>query len=75
MSVMHAEQLQTYCPGALIKDIQGFVGIELELVASNGTQFPYISWSTVNFEIGEGSSNYCQSRFLFSLQPYHWTAK
>ena len=56
VSVINAEQLQKYCPGALIKDIQDLMGIELELVTANGTHFPYIGWSIVNCEIGKGSS-------------------
>ena len=48
--------VQKYCPGAMIKDIQDLMGIELELVTANGTQFPYIGWSIVNCEIGKGSS-------------------
>ena len=56
VSVINAEQLQKHCPGTSIKDIQDLLGIELELITANGTQFPYIGWSIVNFEIGEGSS-------------------
>ena len=56
VSVINAEQLQKHCPGTLIKDIQDLLGIVLELVTANGTQFPYIGWSIVNFEIGKGSS-------------------
>ena len=56
VSAINAEQLQKHCPGTLIKDIQDLLGIELELVTANGTQFPYIGWSIVNFEIGKGLS-------------------
>ena len=56
VSVINTEQLQKHCPGTLIKDIQDSLGIELELVTANGTQFPYIGWSIENFEIGKESS-------------------
>ena len=56
VSVINVKQLQKHCPGTPIKGItQDLLGIELELVSANGTQFPYIGWSTVNFEVGQGS--------------------
>ena len=56
MSVINAKQLQEHCPVTPIKGIQDLLGIELELVTANGTQFPYIGWSTVSFEVWQGSS-------------------
>ena len=56
VSVINEKQLQEHCPGAPINSIQDLLGIELELVTANGTKFPYIGWSAIKFEMGQGTS-------------------
>ena len=74
VSVISATQLQKHCPGALIKDIQDLLGIELEIVTANGTEFPTLVGQLQILKLAK-DHHYRQSRFLFSLLQCHWTAQ